>query len=86
MVLGLAPHYKTFSYFFLYLRQIHTRDRKPWDHQLFQGLLNCATDLVDHTSPADLLELTDLIVEVIDTPLVLQAELREQICTELGLQ
>ncbi len=36
--------------------------------------------------PADLLELTDLIVEVINTPLVLQAELREQICTQLGLQ
>lgn len=34
----------------------------------------------------DLLQLTDLIVEVIDTPLVLQAELREQICTQLGLQ
>lgn len=35
---------------------------------------------------ADLLELTNLIVEVIDAPLVLQAELREQICSQLGLQ
>lgn len=34
----------------------------------------------------DLLELTDLVVEVIDAPLVLQAELRKQICTQLGLQ
>lgn len=36
--------------------------------------------------PADLLQLTDLVVEVVDTPLVLQAELREQICAQLGLQ
>lgn len=36
--------------------------------------------------PADLLQLTDLIIEVINTPLVLQAELREQICAQLGLQ
>lgn len=36
--------------------------------------------------PTNLLQLTDLVVEVVDAPLVLQAELREQICTELGLQ
>ena len=36
--------------------------------------------------PPDLLELTDLIIEVIDTPLVLQAELRKQICAQLSLQ
>lgn len=38
------------------------------------------------SSSADLLQLTDLIVEVINTPLVLQAELGEQICAQLGLQ
>lgn len=35
---------------------------------------------------ADLLQLTDLIIEVINAPLVLQAELGEQICAQLGLQ
>lgn len=34
----------------------------------------------------DLLQLTNLIVEVVDTPLIFQAELRQQICTELRLQ
>lgn len=52
-------------------------------------MLYIQTD-TDHTAlsnlPADLLELTDLIIEVINTPLVLQAELREQICTQLSLQ
>lgn len=33
----------------------------------------------------DLLQLTNLIVEVVDTPLIFQAELRQQICTELRL-
>lgn len=36
--------------------------------------------------PADLLQLTDLVVQIINTPLVLQAELRQEICTQLGLQ
>lgn len=34
----------------------------------------------------DLLQLTNLIVEVVDTPLIFQAELRQQICTELRFQ
>lgn len=38
------------------------------------------------SSSADLLQLTDLIIKVINTSLVLQAELREQICAQLGLQ
>lgn len=35
---------------------------------------------------AYLLQLSDLVVEVVDTTLVLQAELREQVGAELGLQ
>lgn len=39
-----------------------------------------------YSAAADLLKLADLVVEVIDAPLVVQAELREQVCAELGLQ
>lgn len=75
-------------FFVCFFTETYSRNRNyECECQLCPSAGNC---VIHHTSllqsVPDLLKLTDLIIKVIHTPLVLQAELRKQICTQLSLQ
>lgn len=53
---------------------------------LLRHIGNVGTWLERLRNAVYLLQLSDLIIEIVDATLILQAELREQVSAELGLQ